>query len=491
MPIPPQVAASPAQETLSPLPSLAPEVLRRVLDSLPVGVLLLDREWRISYANRAARQIGYIRPEHINSRTLWELYPGTAGSELEQCYRAVTETGQPSSINFFYPPFNAYFHITAEPAPDGLYIYYRDVTAVHNAEQARDAASIELLRVLEATNDAVVTLDHQWRFTYMNGNARRIMSPDKNLLGVNLWESFPAMIYDGSPYVEHYHRAMDEGLTGEFETYYPEPLNMWLHVIARPSEEGIIIFFRDITERRKTTAALLQSEKLAAVGRLASSIAHEINNPLEAITNLIYLANATAENPETRNYLELAALEVRRVSIIANQTLRFHKQSTRPQLIGCADLFSTVLTIYEGKLRNSGITVEKRKRACYPIVCFEGEIRQVLNNFVGNAVDAMPMGGRLLVRSRDATDWRTGRKGLTLTVADTGSGIAPHDQARIFEAFYTTKGIAGTGLGLWISAEIVARHQGRITFRSKHDADSHGTVFALFLPYEAIPEQSV
>jgi len=243
----------------------------------------------------------------------------------------------------------------------------------------------------------------------------------------------------------------------------------------------------EITQQKRAEAALIQSEKLAAVGRLASSIAHEINNPLESVMNLIYIARNAANAPEIQTFLDLADQELRRVAIIANQTLRFHKQSTKAQAIGCGDLFSTVLSIYEGRLKNSLIQVEKRKRAERPITCFEGEIRQVLNNLVSNAIDAMPKGGRLLVRSREATDWRTGRRGLVLTVADTGSGIDPKVQSQVFEAFFTTKGIQGTGLGLWISSEIIHRHRGRILMRSGQKKDRQGTVFSLFLPFDNTP----
>jgi len=240
----------------------------------------------------------------------------------------------------------------------------------------------------------------------------------------------------------------------------------------------------ETTHQKRAEAALIQSEKLAAVGRLASSIAHEINNPLESVMNLVYIARQHAILPEVQTFLDLADQELRRVSIIANQTLRFHKQATKPQAISCEELYSTVLSIYEARLRNSKITVENRRRAQHPIVCFEGEIRQVLNNFVGNAIDAMPRGGRLLIRSREATDWRTGHHGLVLTIADTGIGIDPKTQSQIFEAFFTTKGIQGTGLGLWISAEIIQRHYGRILTRSRK---GEGTVFSIFLPYEITP----
>lgn len=244
------------------------------------------------------------------------------------------------------------------------------------------------------------------------------------------------------------------------------------------------------TESQRASAALLQSEKLAAVGRVASSMAHEINNPLEAVTNLLYLSRQNAINPEVKQWLDEAEIELRRISIIANQTLRFHKQSTKPQPTTCLSLFSATLNLYESRLKNAGITVEKRKRANEPVACFEGDVRQVLSNLITNAIDAMPLGGRLIVRSREATEWSTGRKGLALTVADNGYGMSYETQCRMFEAFYTTKGIAGNGLGLWISADIMARHKGTISIRSSQGAAS-GTVVTLFLPFEVSPVDDI
>ena len=239
---------------------------------------------------------------------------------------------------------------------------------------------------------------------------------------------------------------------------------------------------RDITEEKRTQQALLRSEKLAAVGRLASSIAHEINNPLESVMNLIYLAR-NAGPAEAKHYLDLADQEIRRVSVIANQTLRFHKQSAQPQAAGAADLFSTVMGIYEGRLRNARVQVERRFRAEQPVICFPGDVRQVLNNLVGNALEAMPFGGRLLIRSREGHDWQTGRAGVVLTIADCGAGISPAVKRHIFEAFFTTKGTAGNGLGLWVSQEIVDRHQGRLQVRSAQRPGRNGTTFTLFLPF--------
>jgi signal transduction histidine kinase len=250
---------------------------------------------------------------------------------------------------------------------------------------------------------------------------------------------------------------------------------------------GIIALGVDVTESKRAELALMQTEKLAAVGRLASSIAHEINNPLESVTNLLYLARETAISTQTREYLTLADRELRRVSVIANQTLRFHKQSSRPQSITCEDLIGSAISVYQGRLVNSSVEVERRKRAVHPVLCFEGEIRQVLSNLIINAIDAMhPHGGRLLMRSREGTDWRTERKGLILTVADTGSGMSPDIAPKIFEPFFTTKEIGGTGLGLWVSHEIVQRHGGVLAVRSSQRKGRSGTVFTLFLPFDAV-----
>jgi signal transduction histidine kinase len=249
---------------------------------------------------------------------------------------------------------------------------------------------------------------------------------------------------------------------------------------------GIIVLGVDMTESRRAEQLLLQSEKLNAVGRLASSIAHEINNPLAAVTNLLYLAQQSAVDPDVKRYLEVAEVELKRVSAIANQTLRFHRQSTSPRPVSSEELIEATLPLYHGRLINAQVRVERRVRARYAVTCLDGEIRQVLSNLVGNAIDAMnPGGGRLLIRSRDGVDWTTGRRGVVITVADTGSGMSPDTRSRIFEPFFTTKGNRGTGLGLWISREIVERNLGTLRVRSLQSARASGTVFTLFLPGDA------
>ncbi len=292
-----------------------------------------------------------------------------------------------------------------------------------------------------------------------------------------------------------YGRVRDAEGTTVLEKRYlrKEGDTVWVRVSLRkvhlPGQAGphVLAMVQNISEARRTEAALLQAEKLAVVGRLAASIAHEINNPLEAVTNLIYLAKGSEERAVAREYLDAAEVELARVGAIATQTLRFHRQSTKARAVRWEDLIESVLAIFQGRIWNQQVRVERRDRAARELICFEGEIRQVLSNLVGNVVDAAPReGGRMLLRSREGTDWRTGRRGLVVTVADNGCGMSEETQKKIFEAFYTTKGNNGTGLGLWVSCEIVGRHGGRLTVRSRQGEGRSGAVFCLFLPFEAV-----
>jgi signal transduction histidine kinase len=200
---------------------------------------------------------------------------------------------------------------------------------------------------------------------------------------------------------------------------------------------------------------------LAAVGRLADSIAHEINKPLESVTNLLYLIRGSHTVTEVREYIDVAERELRRVALITNQTLHFHRQSTKPSEAFCYDLTGNSLAMFQGRLLNNHVSVEKKKRAEHPVDCLASEIRQVLNNLIGNAIDSIHLGERLLLRSREGTDFQTGGRGLVITVADTGAGMNAETKSKLFQAFYTTKGIGGSGLGPWISKDIVDRHRGK------------------------------
>jgi PAS domain S-box-containing protein len=252
---------------------------------------------------------------------------------------------------------------------------------------------------------------------------------------------------------------------------------------------GVIVL--DASDRKRSEEALRRSEKLAVTGRLAASIAHEINNPLEAITNLLFLMrNFTTLDEQAQNYVSMAEHEVRRIAEITQQTLRFYRQSTLPARATMAELLDSVLSLHQGRFNSLDIKVERDYDPSLDLFCFAGEIRQVMANLVGNAADAISTGGRVLVRARRSRNWTNpSQAGVRFVVADTGSGMDSEVLERVFEPFFTTKEVTGTGLGLWVSHAIIAKHHGLVHVRSRVRATQSqgstgdsGTVFEIFIP---------
>jgi PAS domain S-box-containing protein len=245
-------------------------------------------------------------------------------------------------------------------------------------------------------------------------------------------------------------------------------------------------FTVDVTEQKKMEQALILTEKLASVGRLAASVAHEINNPLEAVTNLLYLAKRDISDPvKAEQRIELASHELDRVAHIARQTLGFYRDNSSPAIVGVPQALDEVLSLYGRKLQARGVRVIRQYEQTPAITGLEGEIRQVFSNLIANAIDAMPQHGTLTLRISESREWNnSGLPGIRVTVADTGSGIQPEHRKNLFQPFYTTKKDIGTGLGLWITRGIVEKHGGMIHVRSKIGPESSGTAFSVFLPLE-------
>ncbi len=245
----------------------------------------------------------------------------------------------------------------------------------------------------------------------------------------------------------------------------------------------LISICEDINQHKRAERALEQQEQMAAIGRLTSSIVHEINNPLEAVVNLIFLAQSSGDLNQARFYLKDAEEELGRVCEITMQGLQFHRQASFPASTNVVEILQSVLALFKGKFRMAGVQTEVKIEDAPELMCFAGEMRQVFVNLIGNAVESMLVGGRLTIRVRPGTDWRTNDQGVRITIADTGSGMSLETRRRMYEAFYTTKGSAGSGLGLWVTASIVRKHQGSIHVRSKRQERFGGTAFTLIFPY--------
>jgi signal transduction histidine kinase len=239
---------------------------------------------------------------------------------------------------------------------------------------------------------------------------------------------------------------------------------------------------RDATERQAhSDEALRNTEKLAVAGRLAATMAHEVNNPLEALGNLLFLVENSSNLDEAKSFAEMATRELNRISEIVQQTLRFHRAPAKAELTDLAELVTSAVALFRGRMleRRIGESVRARRTLAY---CSAGEIRQALVNLIGNAIDAMPDGGRLFVRITQVT--HRGAHYARITVADTGSGIRKEIRKNLFTQFFTTKGSRGTGLGLWLTRDIVLRNRGKLRYRSRTTSPS-GTAFSIYLPSAA------
>jgi signal transduction histidine kinase len=330
--------------------------------------------------------------------------------------------------------------------------------------------------------EAFCTFDREFHVTYMNRAAMAIAERSgMPHLGESIWELYPSLI--GTVVEANFRKAMDERVPVEFDQYFHgDGAEFWFKFLIYPQPgEGIILYLRDTTSTQRTEQALRGSEQLATAGRLAASIAHEINNPLEAVTNLLFLAKmdeTVAGN--TRSLLDVADRELQRLSHIAARSLKFYRQRTAPTPTSLEELIESVLFFNEPDLKSRNIQLERRHRQARPVLCLPGEIQQVMTNLISNALDALPTKGRLIVAVRPATD-RAGRDGISVTVADSGQGMSKATLDRLFHPFVTTKGEAGTGLGLWVSKGILDKHQAKISVRSKVRT---GSVFRLFLPLD-------
>jgi PAS domain S-box-containing protein len=362
----------------------------------------------------------------------------------------------------------------------------------------RDAAALrqseQWFRVtLSSIGDGVIATDDQGRVSFLNPIAERLTGTSlEEARGKKIGEVFPIFSEaTNNPVDNPVEKVLAlgsvVGLANHSVLRRRDGHLLPIEDSAAPITDdsgrliGVVLVFHDASRERNFQDVLRRTEKLAAAARLAATVSHEINNPLEAIGNLIYLARTSpGASEKIVAHLQLAEQELARVSHITRQTLGFYRESTSPTSVHIPTLVEAVLTLYSNKLQVKQIQVHLALDACPAITGLAGEIQQLVSNLISNAIDAVPINGTLKI---DASVVKlAGGESIRLTIEDDGPGIAPENLKRIFEPFFTTKKDVGTGLGLWVCKEIAERHGGSVQVESKNADGANGAIFTVLLP---------
>jgi two-component system CheB/CheR fusion protein len=483
------------------------EHFRLLIENTSDLVTVLDSDGIVRYQSPSiGRVLGYTSDELMAQNVFTLICPDDLPRVAAKFQSGVTKVGATS------PPVELRFrakdgswktlesvgkNLLDEPGVSGIVIHSRDITARKQLlmEQAArieaETAQRRFHDLVEGLDAVVWEADPDGHFTFVSRRAEQILgyAPEQ-------WVNSDGWLRH--VFAEDRDRVLElmrhPSRTGANDCEYRAVTSagrlLWLRltVYAVRDDRGSIRQLRglivDVTDRRQAEAALRTSERLATTGRLAASIAHEINNPMAAVTNLIYLIqNSTGADDAIRQYAHMAQEELSRMAHITRQMLGFYRESSKPAPAQITELLDSVFELYGRRIRNSGAAIEKTYEPVPQIDIFPGEMRQVFSNLLLNALDAVGEGGRVCVHVFASPDWREPlRSGVRIVIADNGPGIRPELCQRIFEPFFTTKGQKGTGLGLWVSQGIVEKHHGSIRVHSGRRPGRSGTCFSIFLP---------
>jgi PAS domain S-box-containing protein len=525
---PPQIVK--ADEPPSPLPEDAlPTVADRyrvLVEQIPAVVFMgyLDGNISEAYVSPQIEQLlGFSREEWLDDPIRWyqQIHPEDrekwsveaaemllSGKPLKSVYRVMARDGRV-----------VWFHCEAKVVrrKDGQPWFIHgvgfDITELKQTEEAlqREIAQRERLQklelqrqiakaeetesllaaIVESSEDAIISKTLDGVINSWNASAARLFGYSAaEILGKSVLLLVPPELHGAELEIL---RRLRRGERIEHEETQRlnkngEPIDILITISPIRDASGQVIgassIMRDITERKRAEERLRITEKLAATGRLAATMAHEINNPLEAVTNLIYLAKIYPSlPPELEEYLGRADEELQRVAHIARQTLGFYRDNSVPLPIDVPKVINSVLEMYDYKIRRDNLQVQTRYETAPEIRGRIGEIRQVFSNLIANAIDACQERGVLVVHVAAARSWRKhGEMGVRITIADNGQGIPPGIRHRLFEPFFSTKQHLGTGLGLWVTKSLVNKHGGYIRFRSSVKPRRRGSAFSVFLP---------
>jgi signal transduction histidine kinase len=467
--------------------------LAETLRTITEGLISYSPDWTITYVNPAGARLCNSTVAEMTGRKLWDLFPDSVGTELEVNFKKAMRDREPVHFESFYPRLNRWYTISGYPGSLGLTVIFQDISETRQ------------------TREALRTTERRLQVAQVSA---RLGSWEWNVKTHELWWADGMWLVHGQP-IGSVEPTFENGMafvhaddrdrvrntlqqalagTGEYETEYrtmfPDGSIHWISARARATfdkagqPDRMIGIAMDITSNKLAEDALRKSEKLAAAGRLAATIAHEINNPLEAVTNLLYILRLNDKwDDNARTYVAQAEHELARIAHVTRQTLGFYRETTSPQVMELPKIVEEALTLYLPRIQAKNIRLSREYDETVKVTGLPGEIRQVVSNLVANAIDALPPAGALRIRVRHCRELHNShRPGGRIVIADSGSGITRDHRKKLFEPFYTTKQDVGTGLGLWVSREIVQKHGGNITLRSSVAPGRTGTVFSIFLP---------
>ena len=468
-------------------------------------------EWRYTFVSRKAEKIlGYPLSEWLSSPDFWlQIVHPEDRADVESHRREMLQRGRGGAVEYRVLAADGrtvWVRTLCEVVRDlagvprqmrGLML---DVTEYRRAQQ--DA--LLLAAIVQSTDDAIIGKDLQGTIRTWNEGAEKMYGyTAEEVVGRSIGLLAPPHLQGELEDIMKKLRAGQRISHMETQRMRKDgdvlDVALTISPIRDPKNNAVMgasTIAHDITGFKRAERTLRNTEKLAATGRLAASIAHEINNPMASVTNLLYLLehHGTLDTTATE-YVKLAQDELNRITHIVRQMLGFYRESERPVEVDVEEIVDNVLLLYSRRLQNNRIDVQRSVRSEARIHGFPGEIRQVFSNLLVNAIEAVGENGRLRVDVRLGRDWSNPQvQGVRVLIGDNGPGIPETARKRIFEPFFTTKGERGTGLGLWVSEGIVRKHGGSMRVRSLTGESRHGTCFALFFPLNGSahgPAQSV
>jgi PAS domain S-box-containing protein len=491
------VAMKPMQASFDPSHAIAEQawsLQAAIVDACQDAIIGNDLTGTITSWNPAASRMFGYSPEEMLGKSILLLIPEESRHEEEAILRDVRAGKRIESYETVRVAKNGMrkdISLTISPIRDGAgrIIGTSKVAQDISDRRPNEEALRRLASIVDCSDDAIVSKNLDGIVTTWNKSARRMFGYEPHeMIGESILRIIPPELHAeeeeilrqlrAGQRIDHFEttRVAKDGTRVEVSLTISPLLDSRGRVI------GTSKIARDISNRKKMERVLLQSEKIAATGRMAATIAHEINNPLEAVMNLIFLARQScAPESDTLGYLRTAENELERVSRIARATLGYYRDPGTPTDEYLHELVESVLQVCGPRLSARGIAIEREFGHTRPIRVRKGEILQVLSNVFANSIDSMAKGGLLRIRVAEAES--EAGKGVQVAVEDSGTGIEDRHLARIFEPFFTTKPEIGTGIGLWVTKRLVEGHRGQIRVTSCTSPGRSGTKVAIDIPY--------